>query len=163
MKKMIVYPISANPPTWGHADIMMRAAKTFDHVFWVVGTNILKKSDFSVEERMSMMKDYVDHYKLKNVSVDSYDGVMVRYAASKKAQFFLRGLRNTSDFQYELDLASGNRGIAKEIETICMFARPHFATISSALVRELALFGESIDQYVLPSFAEMIVERLRKE
>jgi pantetheine-phosphate adenylyltransferase len=77
------------------------------------------------------------------------------------AQFLLRGLRNTTDFQMELELAAGNRGIDKTIETLCLFAKPHYATISSTLVRELALLGEKIDQYVLPSLVPYIVQRLK--
>lgn len=158
--KKIIYPISGNPPTWGHADLMMRAAALFDHVYWVAGVNIHKSLDFSVEERMEMMNEYVKYYGLKNVTVDYHQGVMVRYAEKKEAKFFLRGLRNSTDFQYELELSCGNRGIIKEIETICMFSRPHFATICSGLVRELATFGESIDQYVLPKLSERILKKL---
>lgn len=161
--KKVVYPISANPPTWGHADIMMRAAKCFDEVYWVAAINPNKPDpDFTPEERLKMMQAYVDYYKLDNVVVDSHAGTMVRYIRSKGAQFLLRGLRNTSDFQLELEMAAGNRGIDKEVETICMFTKPHFATISSSLVRELAILGEQIDQYVLRSLAPEIMAKLQK-
>ena len=85
----------------------------------------------------------------------------IRFAEKVKANFLLRGLRNTTDFQLEHDLAAGNRGINKEVETICMFSKPHFATISSSLVRELAMLGERIDQYVLPEIADKIVKKLK--
>jgi pantetheine-phosphate adenylyltransferase len=161
-EKIIVYPTSANPPTWGHADILQRAAGHFDKVYWVAGKNIKKSYTFSVSERLTMMQAYVDHFQLKNVVVDSFEGAIIRYAQSKKAQFLLRGLRNTTDFQAELELASGNRGIDKNIETICYFAKPHFATISSGLIRELAALGERIDQYVLPSIQDKIIQVLKK-
>ena len=107
------------------------------------------------------MEAYVKYYKLNNVTVLFYDGAVVRFAKEHKAQFLLRGLRNTTDFQMELELAAGNRGIYKDIETICMFTKPHFATISSSLVRELAVINERIDQYVLPSLAPFITDKLK--
>ena len=159
-EKIIVYPISGNPPTWGHADLMMRAANSFDKVYWVAAVNPQKDPIFDQEFKTKMMQAYVDYYKLKNVEVAAHAGTIIRYAEQVKAGFLLRGLRNTSDFQLELDLAAGNRGINKEIETICMFTKPHYATISSTLVRELAMLGEKIDQYVLPSLAPEIIKRL---
>ena len=100
--------------------------------------------------------------KLKNVQVSSYEGAIVRYALELKASFLLRGLRNTTDFQMELELAAGNRGIDKTVETVCMFTKPHFATISSSLVRELAMLGEKIDQYVHPDIIPLIQKRFKK-
>lgn len=153
---IVVYPTSANPPTWGHADIMYRAALKFNTVYWVAANNPNKKLEFPIALRMKMMKAYVEYYKLDNVIVDHFEGTIVRFAIDKKANFLLRGLRNTTDFQAELELAAGNRGICKEIETICFFAKPHYATISSKLIRELAKLGERIDQYVLPNLVEDI-------
>jgi len=159
-EKIVVYPISANPPTWGHADIMMRAAKHFDKVIWVAATNPKKTYMFTVDERLEMMQAYVDYYKLKNVEVCEFQGTVARFAEAKGAEFLLRGLRNSSDYQMELELSVGNRGISKEIETICLFAKPHFATISSTLIRELAVLNERIDQYVMPSIAKKILHKL---
>lgn len=159
-EKIIIYPISANPPTWGHADIMMRAATHFDQLYWVAATNPKKVYMFSLEERLEMMQSYVDYYKLKNVTIVSHEGTIARFAEEKKAQFLLRGLRNSSDYQMELELSVGNRGINKDLETICMFSKPHFATISSSLIRELASLNERIDQYVMPSIAKKILTKL---
>ena len=159
-KKIVVYPTSANPPTWGHGDILSRAAKKFDLVYWVAAKNYSKVLDFTLEQRISMMEAYVKYYKLSNVIVDAFEGAVIRYAQEKKAGFLLRGLRNTSDFQAELEYSAGNRGIDKYIETICLFAKPHFATISSSLIRELAVLGEKIEQYVLPDIVNQIMEVL---
>jgi pantetheine-phosphate adenylyltransferase len=159
-EKIIVYPISANPPTWGHADIMMRAATHFDKVIWVAATNPQKTYMFTLDERLDMMRAYVAYYKLKNVEICSHEGTIARFADFKGAQFLLRGLRNSSDYQMELELSVGNRGIIKDLETICLFAKPHFATISSTLIRELALLNERIDQYVMPSIAKIILHKL---
>lgn len=159
-EKIVIYPISANPPTWGHADIMMRAATHFDKIIWVAATNPKKAYMFTLEERLEMMQAYVDYYKLKNVEICSHDGTIARFAEEKGADFLLRGLRNSSDYQMELELSVGNRGINKELETICLFAKPHFATISSTLIRELANLNERIDQYVMPSIAKKILHKL---
>lgn len=159
-QKIIVYPISANPPTWGHADIMMRAAKHFDLVYWVAAVNPAKKYMFTLEERIEMMEAYINYYKLKNVQIASHEGTVARFAEEKGAAFLLRGLRNSSDYQMELELSVGNRGINKELETICMFSKPHFATISSSLIRELAVLNERIDQYVMPTVAKKILYKL---
>lgn len=159
-EKIIVYAISANPPTWGHADIMMRAATHYDTLYWVAATNPTKTYMFTLDERLEMMHAYVNYYKLKNVKIVAHEGTIARFAESVGAQFLLRGLRNSSDYQMELELAAGNRGICKEIETICMFSKPHFATISSSLIRELASLNERIDQYVMPSIAQKILKKL---
>jgi pantetheine-phosphate adenylyltransferase len=159
-EKIVVYPISGNPPTWGHADIMMRAARQFDKVYWVAAINPQKNPIFPLEDKVRWMRAYIDYYRLSNVEVAAHSGTIARYAESVNATFLLRGLRNTSDFQLELDLAAGNRGINKDIETVCMFTKPHFATISSTLVRELAMLGEKIDQYVIPSVAKEVVAKL---
>lgn len=161
-KKIVVYPTSANPPTWGHGDILYRAAKLFDQVYWVAAVNPNKNFAFTAEQRVEMMKAYVEYYQLQNVIVDYHQGTIIRYAQEKKAQFLLRGLRNTSDYQMEFELSVGNRGIDKNIETICMFARAHYATISSTLIRELASLGEEINQYVLPKVADTIKGVLKK-
>ncbi len=142
---------------------MMRAASSFDHVYWVAAINPNKPNPaFTNQERAEMMQAYVDYFKLKNVTVEAHEGTIIRYAKANGAQFLLRGLRNTSDFQLELEMAAGNRGIQKDIETICMFTKPHFATISSSLVRELAILGERIDQYVLRSLADDITKKMQK-
>jgi pantetheine-phosphate adenylyltransferase len=160
--RIAVYPTSANPATWGHADIMYRASKQFDKVYWVAAKNRSKNLSFTYEERLRFMRAYVTYYKLENVEVELFEGAIARYAKSKNASCLIRGLRNTTDFQAELELAAGNRGIEKSVETICLFAKPHYATISSHLVRELAILGEKIDQYVLPSISQEIVQCLQR-
>lgn len=160
-KSVALYAISANPPTWGHADIMMRAAKKFDHLYWVFASNPKKQSLFTDVEKSEMMQIYVDYYGLKNVTIDKCEGAVVRYAKNVKADCLIRGLRSSSDFQYEYELSIGNRGIAKSIETFCMFTKPHFATISSSIVRELASLQEEIKQYVHKEVKEIITSKFK--
>lgn len=156
-----VYAISANPPTWGHADIMMRAAEKFDEIYWCCAYNPKKESLFSLEEKIEMMQIYVDYYKLTNVKLHVIEGATARFASEVGAQLLIRGLRSTADFQFEYEISIGNRGIAKDIETICMFTKPHYATISSSIVRELAGLGETIKQYVHPKVEKMVAKKFK--
>ncbi|MBF0240140.1 MAG: pantetheine-phosphate adenylyltransferase [SAR324 cluster bacterium] len=153
-----IYPLSANPPTWGHADIVSRAAKIFDKVYWSVAFNPDKKYLFSVEERMSMMQVYIDHFQLTNVIPDSYTGSTVRYAQQKQVHVLIKGLRNYSDFQQEFQQAVGNKGIDEKMETFCLFGAPGLTVVSSSLVRELAFLGEDITPYVHPAVAQRVSE-----
>ncbi|MBF0279028.1 MAG: pantetheine-phosphate adenylyltransferase [SAR324 cluster bacterium] len=155
-KQIAIYPISANPPTWGHANILLRASSLFDHVYWAAAVNANKKYIFSAENRIQMMQEYVKHYQLKNISVESYQGATVRYAEKINAKVIIKGLRNMADFQGEIEQATGNRGINETIETVLMFAPPDLSVVSSSLVRELALLGENIEAYVLKEVAAMV-------
>ena len=156
--KRILYPISANPPTWGHAELMRRAARAFDEVLWVAAVNPKKQLGFSPESQIAMMQDYVDFYKLQNVKLDHFQGSIMRYAIEHEASFILRGIRNSSDLPQEMSLAAGYRGISTEVEMICMFADPRHSQVSSSLVRELAELGESIAEYVHPRVADKVRE-----
>lgn len=152
-----IYAISGDPPTWGHADIMMRASKKFSTLYWVIGTNPQKNPMFTLDQKIKMMEAYVSHYKLSNVIICEVEGSIAKFAKNKNAGFLIRGLRSSSDFQSEFELSVGNRGINKNLETICMFTKPHYATISSSIVREIALLGEKISQYVHPEVEKLII------
>ncbi len=151
-----VYPISANPPTLGHADIMRRASMCFNRLYWVAAINPHKAIDFPVDLQLRMMKEYTKHYKLKNVIVDHVEGSMVRYTTQKNAKFIIRGIRNTNDLQLEMELSTAYRGMNEAIETICFMADSKLVMVSSNLVRQIAKVQESIRAYVLPSVAELI-------
>jgi pantetheine-phosphate adenylyltransferase len=159
----VLYPISGNPPSWGHGDVMERAARVFPRITWALAINPNKTYMFSPEERMEMMGDYVRHYGLNNVTIDAYQGATVRYAEKIGAQLILKGLRNASDLQAEMEQAIGNRGIDGAIETITFFTSPRYSVISSSLIRELAVLGEDLKSYVLPEVAARIVEILNKK
>jgi pantetheine-phosphate adenylyltransferase len=112
---------------------------------------------------MAMMEDYVRHFELNNVTIESYEGATVRYAEKIGAQLILKGLRNASDLQAEMEQAIGNRGMNSSIDTITFFTSPRYSVISSSLIRELALLGEDLETYVLPSVAERIREALASQ
>lgn len=152
----VLYPISGNPPTWGHADVMERAARCFDRVTWALALNPGKTYLFSREERLDMMAEYVRHFQLANVTLAAYEGATVRYAEQIGAHMILKGLRNATDLQAEMEQALGNRSINDSIETVAMFTSPRYSVISSSLIRELALLGEDITPYVHPGVARRI-------
>ena len=161
--QIAVYPTSANPPTYGHADILVRTAKQFEHVFWSAAMNTEKHYMFTEEVRLCMMNEYLQHYDLKNVTVEAFSGSTIRYVQERKAQVIVKGLRSLDDFQGEFQQAVGNKGIDPEIETFCLFGKPDLFAINSTLVRELAFLGESIEDYVLPSVAKIVDDAIQKD
>ncbi len=164
-KKTILYPGTFCPPTIGHGDLVVRAARRFDVVLWAIGVNPAKDCFLTVEERLDMLRHVTEESRdsgIKNVKVVAFEGPAIRFAEKVGANFILRGLRNTSDLQFELEMATANRGISKSIETVCMFSKPHYATLSSSIVREVAFLGEEIHQYVHPYVAEKIIEKVKR-
>jgi len=156
-----LYPISGNPPSWGHADIMERAARIFDHVTWALAVNPTKTYLFSPQERMDMMGEYIRHFGLNNVTVAEYQGATVRYAQKIGASVIVKGVRNPLDLQAEMEQAQGNHNIDSSIETVALFTSPRYSVINSTLIRELALLGEDIEPYVIGSVAKKVREILR--
>ena len=156
-----LYPISANPPTWGHADVMERAARVFDRVVWALAVNPLKTYLFTLEDRLEMMQAYVDHFDLANVTIESYTGATVRFAERVGAGVILKGLRNATDLQAEMEQATGNLGINETIETLALFTSPRFSIVNSSLIRELAALGEDISPYVHPEVANRVARIMR--
>jgi pantetheine-phosphate adenylyltransferase len=160
-ESIIVYPTSSNPPTYGHADLIKRVHKKFDKVYWVNAENMEKKNYFSKKLRLAMMQDYLEHYQWENVILDYTKNSIARYAKGKNAQFLLRGIRNHGDFSFEFELATGNRAIIQDLETLCVLARPEFCTISSSIARELLRLKEDTSAYLLPQVAEKAKKNLK--
>ena len=158
---IIVYPTSSNPPTYGHADLIQRVHKNFDKIYWVTAKSIEKKNYFPAEVRIEMMQDYLEHYGWSNVFLDCIQGSIARYAQKLSAQFLLRGIRKHGDFSFEFELATGNRSIAKNLETLCILSRPEFCSISSSIARELLYLKEDTKNYLLPSVAQKAKEYLK--
>jgi len=163
MSQMIaLYPTSASPPTWGHADILVRAAKVFGRVHWLAAVNPSKPSVFSTQSRLDMMQDYVDFFKLQNVVIDSFEGSVARYALAQGAGVIIRGMRGQQDFAVEWELAQGYKGISDQLETLVMLADSKLVGVSSSMVRELALLGEQVSAYVLDSVAKKLLRELHR-
>ncbi len=153
MRKAI-YPGSFDPVTKGHIDMIERSAKLVDELVVGVLNNSAKNSLFLVEERVSMLKELTTH--LTNVTIDSFDGLLVDYAKRIHATIIVRGLRAVTDFEYELQIAQTNHKVYSDIETIFLTTRLEYAYLSSTMVKEFASYGGDISHFV-PS---QIIERI---
>lgn len=143
--------------TNGHIDLIRRALLLFDEVFVVVAENPEKRPLFSAEERVALMKRAVG--RLKGVSVESSSGLTVEHAQKKGARSIIRGLRATSDFDYEFQMALTNRELSKEVDTIFLMPSETHFYLSSKLIREIAERGGEVSSFV-PSF---VAEAIRKK
>ena len=160
--KLAIYPGTFDPITYGHLDILERAAKIFDKVIMAVAHNLPKKPLFTVEERMEMISHCVRERGLTNVEVDSFDTLLIEYARQKGANVIIRGLRAISDFEYEFQMALMNRKLYPKIETLFMMPNEQFTYVSSRIVKEIASYGGSVHCLVPPYIAERLYEKLKK-
>ncbi len=147
-KRIAVYPGSFDPITNGHLDIMTRGLNNFDELIVAVAQNSGKTSLFSIDERIEMIREALGHNK--RLRVDSFNGLLVDYAASQKAQVILRGLRAVSDFEYEFQLAQMNHTVNPEVETLFMMTAVPYGYLSSSIVKEVASYQGNIDEFVPP-------------
>ncbi len=150
-----IYPGSFDPITNGHLDLIERGAKVFDELIVAVLQNPEKKPLFSVVERVEMLREVTQH--CSNVSVDSFEGLLVDYAVRKQARVILRGIRAISDYEYELTMALMNRKMDSNLETMFMMPAVAYTYLSSRLVREVCQLGGNVKGLVPP----IVEERLR--
>lgn len=158
--KKAVYPGSFDPFSNGHLDIVKRASKLFDELHILVSYNIAKNSNFPSQERVAMIKKCVS--SLKNVIVDSYDGLVVNYCKEHGIQVIVRGLRNYSDYENEFNLFQYNRDIAPGIETIFLLPSTKNQFVSSSAIKELVSFDCDITKYVPAEIQQEIISKLKK-
>lgn len=144
--KIAIYPGSFDPITNGHLDILKNGSEIFDKVIIAVSYNCNKKGFLSIDERVDLIKKCVSD--LKNVEVDTYNGLTVEYAKKKGANFLLRGLRTSQDFEYELQLSQVNNSLDKDIRTVFLTTKPEYSYISSSMVRELIVNNGDISSFV---------------
>ena len=145
MKKAL-FPGSFDPFTRGHADIVQRGLRLFDHITIAIGVNEQKKGWLPVEERLRALRQL--YREEPRIAVEAYNGLTVDYARQQGIGFILRGLRTHKDFEYELGMADVNRQLDGDIETVVLFSESDLANISSSVVRELANFGHDIRQWL---------------
>ncbi len=158
-KRRAIYPGSFDPVTYGHLDLIQRGLSLFDEILVVIAVNSAKRTLFNAQERQAMMVKAVEH--LKGVKVDTFQGLTVQYAVSKKARSIIRGLRATSDFDYEFQMAITNRQLSKEVDTIFLMPSESHFYISSRLIKEIAASGGNITKYVPEFVAKKIYEKIR--
>ncbi len=155
-KRIAVVPGSYDPVTKGHMDIIARAAKLFDEVRVVVFVNSAKNYCFSAADRLELLsKACAD---MPNVKVEMSEGLVVDYAIACGACALVKGIRNTTDFDYEYWMASINRSVDEQIETVLLPARAELSYMNSTVVRELLRYGKDVSQYVPEEVAEDVAE-----
>ena len=157
--KRAIYPGSFDPVTNGHVDIILRSSKIVDKLIVGVLNNSAKKSLFSVEERVSMLKELTKD--LPNVEVTSFDGLLVDYMREIDASIIVRGLRAVTDFEYELQIAQTNHIENTDIETIFLTTNLQYSYLSSTIVKEFASYGGDISKFVPEQFVDRIYEKFR--
>jgi len=153
-----VYPGTFYPITNGHTDLIERAARQFDQVLVAVHRSTPKQPAFSWEERIELVSEVLQ--PLVNVEVAGFDTLLVDFVRERHAQVILRGLRAVSDFEYEFQLASMNRQLAPDIETLFMTPDEHYAYVSSSLVREIAGLGGDVTPFVHEKVVAALARRL---
>ena len=150
-----LYPGTFDPPTNGHIDLIQRGAKLFEHLTVAILNNPVKDPLFTVEERVEMLKESTA--TLTNVSVATFDGLMVEFARQQGASAVLRGIRAISDYEYEFQMALMNRRLAPEIETVFLQPAGRYSFVSSRMLKEVFSFGGDVSGLVPPN----VLKRLR--
>ncbi len=156
--QIAVYPGTFDPITNGHSDLIARAARRFERVIVAIHRSSPKQPAFDWQQRVELAREVVGEHE--NVEVEGFEGLLVNFARARGAGVILRGLRAVSDFEYEFQLASMNRQLAPEIETLFMTPDEHFAYVSSSLVREIAALGGDVTPFVHAKVVAALNQRL---
>ena len=159
--KLAVYPGSFDTFTLGHKDILLRSSKIFDKVIVAIGENHGKQNLFSIEERISDIANEINDIGIEShVSVESFSGLIVDFAISKKANILIKGVRGPVDYDYELQMAGMNSTMNPDIETIFLISRPEYSYISSSLVKQIALMKGDYSNFVSPLMQKAIKSKI---
>lgn len=159
--KSAIYPGSFDPVTYGHLDVIRRASKMFDHLTVGVLDNKAKNALFSVEERVSILKEVTKD--LPNVTIDSFNGLLIDYAKQNDIHISVRGLRAITDFEYELQIAQTNSKLSNgKLDTVFLTTSLEYAYLSSSGVKEIASFNGDISQCVPPYVAQLVYEKYKQ-
>ena len=154
-----VCPGSFDPVTNGHVDVISRAAGLYDELVVAVLVNPGKAGLFTVDERMDLLREAVA--ELPNVTIDSFQGLLVDYCRAHEIPVIVKGLRAVSDFEYELQMAQMNRELAN-IETLFVPTAPQVGHLSSSLVKQIAMFGGDVSRFVPKAVNDRLLEHVRK-
>ena len=154
-----IYPGTFDPPTNGHVDLIQRSAKLFDHLTVAILVDPVKNPLFTVEERVEMLEEVVE--PSGNVSVATFDGLMVEFARRQGATAVLRGIRAISDYEHEFQMALMNRRLAPEIETVFLQPAGRYSFVSSRMVKEVFSFGGDVSGLVPPNVLKRLRQRIK--
>lgn len=156
----VIYPGTFDPVTNGHLDLIQRACQMFDHVTVGVAASPSKNTLFSLEERVALIREATS--SIGNVSVAGFSGLLIDFARQEKANILVRGLRTTMDFEYEFGLTTMYRRLLPEIESVFLTPSEEYAFLSSTLVREVAIHGGDVAQFVPENVALAIQHKVRE-
>ncbi|MCP4644122.1 MAG: pantetheine-phosphate adenylyltransferase [bacterium] len=159
-ERIALYPGSFDPPTFGHLDLIERAAKVFDRVIVAVARNDEKSCLFSVDDRVDMLETVTK--SMDRVSIAAFTGLTADYARECGATALVRGLRVVSDFEFELTMAITNQKLNHEVDTVILMPSEKFLFISSRLVKEIAHFGGDVSEFVPAEVAQVLRDRFSK-
>ncbi len=146
MKRIAVYPGTFDPVTKGHEALVQRSLPLFDEIIIAVGHNSKKQTYFPIEKRLQWLTQTFSSYK--QVTVDTYDTLTVNYCKQKGANFILRGLRSSTDFEFERNIAQANNALSPDIETIFIVSSPGLSAINSSIVRDIHKHGGDVSQFI---------------
>lgn len=152
--RLCIYPGTFDPFTNGHLDVIQRAAKLFDHVRVGVALDSTKRTLFTPEQRVEMIRPNLR--KLRHIDVVSFDGLLVDFARQQKAHAIIRGLRALSDFEFEFNMALMNRHLEPGVETIFVMPNESYSYTSSTLVKQIAKLGGDVSNFVPPNVAQAL-------
>ena len=160
-QRIAIYPGTFDPITLGHIDIIERAIKLFDTIIVTISINTKKKTLFTLDERLEMIKDATKN--LSHVAIDSFAGLLVDFAVKKNAVAIIRGLRAISDFEFEFQMALMNKNLNKNITTVFLMPNEKYTYLNSTIVKEVAGFGGMVDNLVPNLVAMKLKEKLQKK
>ena len=160
MEKTALYPGTFDPITNGHVDVIQRAANLFDKVYVVVAVNSKKKTLFDRDERLYLAKESLKD--IPNVEITTTTGIVVDFAAEKKAVALIRGIRAVSDFEYEFQIALMNKKIRQEVDTVFLMPNEKYTYLNSSIIRELASYNKDVSDFVPPVVVEKLKEKFSK-
>lgn len=160
MKITAIYPGTFDPITYGHIELVKRACNMFDHVIVSIATSARKQPLFNLDERVELVQNALSD--ISNVSVEGFTGLLADYAKEKQATVLIRGIRAVADFEYEYQLASVNKTLNPNLESILLTPSPEFAHISSTIVRDVAAHYGDVAKFVPSAVAKALEKKFKK-